>query len=81
MIETEQLRDFINMQERKLQAKIYARKYERLAGGIGSQASVKKLPHGELVYHYRPNEGVWVERRGQRKTDNALAAYELKFLR
>lgn len=81
MIETDQLREFINTQERKLQAKIYARKYERLAGEAHGKAAIKKLPHGELIYHYRPNEGVWVERSDQHKIDNVLATYELKFLR
>lgn len=80
MAETRDLSTFIKKQEYKLQAKIYARKYERLAGLRRKEPEPIKLANNEFDYHYRADDGVWLE-RPTAKNDQVLAAYELKFWR
>lgn len=87
MVKTKDLPAFIRMQEYKLQAKIYARKYEKLAALLDDDEDEEeeKLMNGERSYHYQPGDSIWLDRGSMgalppSETDDALSAYELKFL-
>lgn len=82
MVDTKDLSAFVRQQEYKLQAKIYTKKYEKLAEKFKEE---QDFSANELRYNYDSNDGVWLQRTpledlASAKSDDALAKYELKFL-